>query len=124
MKCESSSLLFKVSKWLGVRDMGLIPGSGRSSGEGHSNPLQYSHGQRSLENPMDRGAWRSAVHAVAELNTTEVTWHARMHMRHTLNSHQKLTLQNIHQNLTAFRIVRNKFLQFKPLSQWYFVTAA
>ena len=34
-------------------DLGLIPGSGRSSGEGNGNPLQYS----CLENPMDRGAW-------------------------------------------------------------------
>ena len=54
---------------LEVRDMGLIPVSGRSSGEGHSNPLQYS----CLENPMDRGAWQAAVRVVAELNTTEVT---------------------------------------------------
>ena len=36
-----------------TEDMGLISGSGRSSGGGHSNPLQYS----CLENPMDRGAW-------------------------------------------------------------------
>ena len=36
-----------------VRDLGLIPGSGRSSGEGNGNPLQYS----CLENPMDGGAW-------------------------------------------------------------------
>ena len=35
-----------------IRDEGLIPGSGRSPGEGHGNPFQYS----SLENPMDRGA--------------------------------------------------------------------
>ena len=34
-------------------DPGLIPGSGRSSGEGNGNPLQYSY----LENPMDGGAW-------------------------------------------------------------------
>ena len=36
-----------------IRDMGLIPGSGRSPGEGNGNPPQYS----CLENPMDRGAW-------------------------------------------------------------------
>ena len=36
-----------------LRDTGLIPGSGRSSGGGHGNPLQYS----CLENPIDRGAW-------------------------------------------------------------------
>ena len=34
-------------------DLGLVPGLGRSSGEGNGNPLQYS----SLENPMDGGAW-------------------------------------------------------------------
>ena len=42
-------------------DLGLIPGSGRSPGEGNGNPLQYS----CLENPMDRGAWRATVHGVA-----------------------------------------------------------
>ena len=36
-----------------VGDLGLIPGLGRSHGEGHDNPLQYS----CLENPMDREAW-------------------------------------------------------------------
>ena len=36
-------------------DMGLMPGLGRSLGEGNSNPLQYS----CLENPMDRAAWRA-----------------------------------------------------------------
>ena len=36
-----------------IRDKGSIPGSGRSSGEGHGNPLQYP----CLENPMDTGAW-------------------------------------------------------------------
>ena len=36
-----------------IRDLGSIPGSGRSPGRGHGNLLQYSY----LENPMDRGAW-------------------------------------------------------------------
>ena len=45
----------------------VIPGSGRSSGGGHGNPLQYSR----LENPMDGGAWRATVHGVTELNMTE-----------------------------------------------------
>ena len=43
-------------------DMGLIPGSGRSSGEGHGNPLQYS----CLGNHMDRGAWWATVHGAAK----------------------------------------------------------
>ena len=46
----------------GVRDEGSIPGLGRSPGGGHGNPLQYS----CLEDPMDRGAWRSTVHWVAK----------------------------------------------------------
>ena len=43
-----------------IRDEGLIPGSGRSPGEGNGYPLQYS----CLENPMDRGAWQATVHRV------------------------------------------------------------
>ena len=46
--------------------VGLVPGSGRSPGEGNGNPPQYS----CLENPMDRGAWQATVHGVAELDTT------------------------------------------------------
>ena len=45
-----------------IRDLSSIPGSGKSSGGGHGNPLQYS----CLENPMDRKAWRVTVHGVAE----------------------------------------------------------
>ena len=43
-------------------DLGSVPGWGKSPGGGHSNPLQYS----CLENPMDRGAWRAAVHGVVQ----------------------------------------------------------
>ena len=46
-------------------DMGLIPGSGRSPGEGNGNSLQ----SYCLENPMDRGAWWATVHGVAENQT-------------------------------------------------------
>ena len=45
-----------------IRDAGSNPGSGRSPGGGHGNPLQYA----CLENPMDRGAWQTAVHRVAK----------------------------------------------------------
>ena len=44
-------------------DPGLIPGLGRSPGEGNGNPLQYS----CLENPMDRGAWRATVYELARV---------------------------------------------------------
>ena len=53
-----------------IRDTGSIPRSGRSLGEGHGNPLQYS----CLENPMDGRTWQATVHGVAkELDTTDGT---------------------------------------------------
>ena len=45
-----------------ARDLGSIPGSGRSSGEGNGYPFQYS----CLVNPMDRGAWQARVHGIAK----------------------------------------------------------
>ena len=51
-----------------ARASGLIPGSGRSPGEGNGNPLQYS----CLGNPMDRGAWRAIVHGITK--ELDVTW--------------------------------------------------
>ena len=48
-----------------ARDMGSIPGLGRSLGVGKGNPLQYSH----LEHSMGRGTWRVTVHGVAKSQT-------------------------------------------------------
>ena len=48
-----------------VRDMGLIPGLGRSPGEGNGNPLEYS----CLENPVDREAWWATVLEVTQSDT-------------------------------------------------------
>ena len=45
-----------------IRDMGSIPGLGRSPGGGHGNPLQYS----CLGNPMDRRIWQALVHGVVK----------------------------------------------------------
>ena len=60
---------YRMSRWCSgkefagdVGDEGSIPGSGRSPGEGNGNPLQYSR----LQSPMDRGAWRAAVHGAAK----------------------------------------------------------
>ena len=47
------------------RDMGAIPGSGRSPGKGHGNPLHYSF----LEIPMDRGASQAIVHRITKSET-------------------------------------------------------
>ena len=68
------SLLFKVRFTGGSEvkasasnagDLGSIPGSGRSSGEGNGNPLQYS----CLESPLDGGVWQATVHGVAKSRT-------------------------------------------------------
>ena len=56
------SSIGKESAW-NAGDLGSIPGSGRSPGEGNGNPLQYS----CLENPMDRGAWWATVHGVTRV---------------------------------------------------------
>ena len=45
-----------------ISNVGLIPGSGRSPGGGHGNPLQYS----CLKNPMDRGTWQAMVYRAAK----------------------------------------------------------
>ena len=67
MPCKWNHVARDIWNWLGdsdgkesykVGDPGLIPGSGRSPGEGKGNPLKYS----CLENPMDRGAWRAIAH--------------------------------------------------------------
>ena len=46
----------------GIREVGLLPWFGRSPGETHGNPFQYS----CLKNPMDRGAWWATVQIVAQ----------------------------------------------------------
>ncbi|XFG11728.1 hypothetical protein AB1E19_015352 [Capra hircus] len=58
-----------ASRAEGAGDAGSIPGSGRSPGKGHGNPLQDS----CLENPTDRGAWRAAVQGLTESDLTERT---------------------------------------------------
>ena len=50
-----------------TRDLGSIPGSRRSPGGGHGNPLQYS----CLDNSMDRGAWHLQSMGRKELDMTE-----------------------------------------------------
>ena len=67
MTCVASQVVLVIKKNPpasagDVRDVGLIPGFGRSPGGGHGNPLQYA----CLENPMDRGSWQATVHGVAK----------------------------------------------------------
>ena len=58
----------RISK---IKILICFEGSGRSHGEGHGNPLQYS----CLENPMDRGAWQATVHGVAKSQTRLSDYH-------------------------------------------------
>ena len=58
-------------------DLGSIPGSGRSPGEGNTNPLWYS----CLEDPVDRGAWRATVHGVGKSQTGLTTEHTQVAKR-------------------------------------------
>ena len=64
-----------------IRTEGSIPGSGRFPGGGHGNPLWYS----SLENPVDRGAWRVTVHRVIKSPTRlkQLSMHAIRHRGYT-----------------------------------------
>ena len=57
------------------RDLGSIPGSGRSPGEGNGYPLEYS----CLENPMDREAWGATVHSIAKSRTPLSDYHFSLH---------------------------------------------
>ena len=58
-------------------NIGSIPGSGRSPGEGNGNPLQYS----CLGNPMDRGAWQATVHGVAKVKHDLLKNRPKLHGR-------------------------------------------
>ena len=64
-------------------DLGLILEWGKSPGEGHDNPLQYS----CLENPMDRGTWQATIHEAAksrtQLSNTHIHTHTHTHT-HTI----------------------------------------
>ena len=62
-----SGSLDGIASAYNVGDLGSIPESGRSPGEGNGNPLQYSY----LENPMDGGAWWATVLGVTKSQTTE-----------------------------------------------------
>ena len=71
-----------LTQWLSGKEsacneenLGSIPGSGRSPGGGHGNPLQYS----CPENPKDRGVWQAIIHRVAKSRTglKEVSMHTK-----------------------------------------------
>ena len=72
----------------GDRDVGPIPGLGRSPGGGHGNPLQYS----CLENPKDKRAWPATVHGIAKNQTWLSNWEpVQTENRHSVVSHVPVT---------------------------------
>ena len=73
--------------------VGLIPGSGRSSGGGYGNPLQYF----CQENPMDRGAWPATVHGVTQRECTG-------HSKHPFSPIQEMTL---HMDITKWSMPKS-----------------
>ena len=91
-----------------VRAMGSIPGSGRSPGEGHGNPLQYS----CLENPMDRGAWRDTAHRV----TKSWTWLKWLRMMTERSLHHFGWLPAVHGIKSLLPTVDHKALLTNLLS--------
>ena len=78
-----------------AEDVGLIPGLGRSPGEGNGKPLLYS----CLEIPMDRGAWRATVHGVTKSQTRLSTW-ARRHA-HTFLSNSRVSFMWLFLEMTS-----------------------
>ena len=82
-----------------ARDVGSIPGSGRSSGGGNGNTLQYF----CLGNPMDRGAWQATGHGVAK-NQTRLKW-LSMHICHIVSGMDSLTILSL-QNDLFFGLVK------------------
>ena len=79
------------------RDVGSIPGLGRSPGLGNGNPLQYS----CQENSMDRGAWWATVHEVAESDMTEqLSVHTHTHKIYWIFGNV-----GIHVNVEIYRVL-------------------
>ena len=79
-----------------ARDVGLIPGLGRSSEVGNGSPLQCCF----LENSMDRESWRAAVHGVTK-SWTWLNTHTHTHTHMTLDFH--LFLRELKQVLLNMR---------------------
>ena len=87
-------------------DAGLIPGLGRSLGEGNGNPLQYS----CLENPMDRGAWLGTVLMVTK-SQTRLTVQVQHSINHLVGSDslQRHGLVVAHQTPLSIKFSRQEY---------------
>ena len=94
-----------------VGDLGLIPGLGRSPGEGNGNPLQYS----CLENPMDRGAWQATVHGVAKSQT----WLSNFISFHfwAYKVHLRITTYNLIDTEEGLKVWDTEMMQQRPMEK-------
>ena len=100
-----------------IRDMGSIPGSRRSPGGWHGNPLQNS----SLENPMDRGAWWATVHRVAQ-SRTQLKWlsmhscvyHVHIYLYIYIHFH----FQKSRKCVSTIKLKRYIWLPYKKAMSW------
>ena len=97
-----------------IRDMGWIPGSGRSPGGGHGNPFQYS----CLGNPMDRRAWQTTDHRV----TKSQTWLKQLYFFFFSNFHlimlnRFIVLFSLLYSSTFLYIQQDGSVQFSSVSQ-------
>ena len=81
-----------------VRDVGLIPRLGRSPGEGHGNPLQYS----CLENPMDRGSWCATIHGVSK-SQIWLKCLSTSHIQSSFNLEIKISLDQLSTQRSFYR---------------------
>ena len=82
-------------------DLGSIPGSGRSPGEGNGNPLQYS----CLENPMDGGVWWATVHGVTKSRTRLNEWLKRLKYVYISSLEKEMAT---HSSILAWEIPRTE----------------
>ena len=91
----------------GIRDTGSIPGLGRSPGEGHGNPVQYS----CLENPMDRGARRAIVHRASKSWTRQ-----KQLSKHSQTNIKQIT--NTVQNRELYLILLRAYIEKQSTNKW------
>ena len=89
------------------RDLGSIPASGRSPGEGNGNPFEYS----CLENSMDRGAWRATVHGVTKSRTQLNDYYSHFHET------DKGSISKMHKQFTQLNSLKKKQTK-NPMKKW------